>query len=197
VRLLSCIWLLGANTRRAVLFGIGQKKMSPVTHILFSLWCKADELRAQIEPQVIRRTKTDVAKDLPKKIEVPNCHVEFSNEQRALYVGALQLFHQTSASEEDDAKLHHLGLLQYLRLVCADPRRYGVEAFVPEEPGAYRRKAPKMEWLLSILERIRHQGEKVLVFAEHRDVQRMLQYYINAVMKVKPQIVNGDTAVTI
>lgn len=157
---------------------------------------KADELRAQIEPQVIRRTKADVAKDLPRKIEVPDCHVEFSNEQRALYVGALQLFHQTSASEDDDAKLHHLGLLQYLRLVCADPRRYGVETFVPEDPAAYRRKAPKMDWLLSTLERIRHQGEKVLIFAEHRDVQRMLQHYINAVMDVKPQIVNGDTAVS-
>ena len=159
--------------------------------------CKADELRAKIDPQVIRRTKIDVAKDLPRKIDVPECSVEFSNEQRALYVSALQFFNEPRTSDEHDTKMHHLGLLQYLRLVCADPRRYGVETFVPEDPAVYRRKAPKMDWLLSTLDRIRQKGEKVLIFAEHRDVQRMLQHYIKSVMGFRSQIVNGDTAVSL
>lgn len=158
---------------------------------------KADELREKIAPQVIRRTKIDVAKDLPKKIEMPDCHLEFSNEQRALYTGVLQLFGQSS--NDEGAKLHHLGVLQYLRLVSADPRRYGVERFVPEDPAVYNRKSPKMAWLLSLLKKLQadEAGEKILIFAEHRDVQRMLQYYIHSAIGVKPQIVNGDTAVSV
>lgn len=154
---------------------------------------QAEKLRRLIDPQVIRRTKADVAKDLPKKIEIPDCQVEMSNEQRALYVGALQLLNAAPTNEE--ASVHHLGLLQHLRLICADPRHYGMETFVPEEPARYRRKAPKMDWLLRTLHGVRTKEEKALLFAEHRDVQRLLQHYIRAEFSVSAQIVNGDTSV--
>ena len=156
---------------------------------------KREALRRLIDPQLIRRTKADVAKDLPRKIEAPNCLISMSNEQRVLYVGALQQFHEP-AEEEAGGQYHHLGLLQYLRLICADPRRYGMETFVPEDPKGYRRKAPKMDWLLRTLRDIRQNGEKALVFAEHRDVQRLLQHYIETEFGFSPRIVNGDTAVS-
>jgi hypothetical protein len=154
-----------------------------------------ENLRRLIDPQVIRRTKADVAGDLPRKIETPNCRVTMSSEQRALYVGALQLFSNPPVNDEQ-SRIHHLGLLQHLRLVCADPRQYGIETFVPEDPVKYRRKAPKMEWLLRTLHAIRAMEEKVLIFAEHRDVQRLLQHYIKAEFGFLPRIVNGDTSVS-
>lgn len=154
-----------------------------------------EHLRQLIDPQVIRRTKADVAKDLPRKIEAQDCTVGMSNEQRAIYVGALELFNQADP-EEDEARLHHLGLLQHLRLVCADPRQYGIETFIPEEPRLYRRKAPKMDWLLRTLHAVRLKNEKALVFAEHRDVQRLLQHYIKLEFGFQPRIVNGDTSVS-
>jgi hypothetical protein len=157
---------------------------------------RREKLRRLIDPQVIRRTKADVAKDLPKKIEVPDCCVELSNVQRALYVGALHLFNASQADDQE-SRLHHLGLLQHLRLICADPRRHAMETFVPEEPASYRRKAPKMDWLLRTLQDIRRNDEKALVFAEHRDVQRLLQHYIRAEFGLQPRIVNGDSSVSV
>lgn len=156
---------------------------------------KLEQLRRLIDPQVIRRTKADVAKDLPQKIEVKDCTVAMSNEQRAIYVGALELFNRAEP-DEDETRLHHLGLLQHLRLVCADPRQYGIETFVAEEASHYRRKAPKMEWLLRTLHAVRLKNEKALVFAEHRDVQRLLQHYIKLEFGFQPRIVNGDTSVS-
>lgn len=157
-----------------------------------------EALRKLIEPQVIRRTKAEVAKDLPAKIKVAGCRMAMSNEQRALYVGALQEYNRVSL--EEGAGLHHLALLQYLRLVCADPREHGIETFVPDEPTRYRRIAPKMDWLLRTLDDIRRRdeskGRKVLVFAEARDVQRLLQHYIHAEFGIQPRIVNGDTNVS-
>jgi SNF2 family DNA or RNA helicase len=55
---------------------------------------KLTELRAKIEPLLIRRTKKDVAKDLPRKIEVTDCTVPMLREQRGYYIGAFQLWGQ-------------------------------------------------------------------------------------------------------
>jgi len=158
-----------------------------------------DELRRLIEPQVIRRTKKDVAKDLKEKIfEKDGRRLEMSPEQRALYVGAIGRLRMGEDSDGDGGS-HHFSILQYLRLVCADPREYETDAFVPESPTLYRRKSPKMNWLLDALHRIKTAdkiGEKALIFAENREIQRMLQHYIHAEFGVKPQIVNGETAVS-
>jgi SNF2 family DNA or RNA helicase len=80
-----------------------------------------EKLRALVDPQVIRRTKAEVAKDLPEKIYVANCRLEMSNEQRAFYVGAVQRFDGRGTQDEEPG-LHHLALLRYLRLVCAEPQ---------------------------------------------------------------------------
>ena len=153
------------------------------------------ELRGTIEPLLIRRTKKDVAKDLPPKVEVPGCVVAMSALQRQHYVQAFQ-FAERVAEEAEAKRGQHLGILQRLRLICADPRPYGVETFVPEEIADYRRKAPKMDWLLSTLEEIRLKQEKALIFAEHRDVQRLLRYCIEMDMGYRCDIINGDTAVS-
>lgn len=99
-------------------------------------------------------------------------------------------------TNHDESRLHHLALLQYLRLVCADPRPYGAESFVPEEPARCYRKAPKMDWLARTLHGIREKGEKALIFAEDRDIQCLLQHYIRTEFGLAARIVNGDTSVS-
>jgi HJR/Mrr/RecB family endonuclease len=156
---------------------------------------RVQKLRALIEPQVIRRTKADVAKDLPIKIDVDPCKVAMSNEQRVLYVRAIELLNAAEPVDEKEG-LHYLGVLQHLRLVCADPRHYGIETFVPEQLANYCRKAPKLDWLLKTLQTIKAKDEKALLFAEHRDIQRLLQHYIEEEFEFRPRIVNGDTSVS-
>src|SRR5690606_40395202 len=51
------------------------------------------ELRLRIKPQILRRTKAEVAKDLPQKIIVEACrHLALSFEQRKLYASAIESF---------------------------------------------------------------------------------------------------------
>src|SRR5690606_8677536 len=58
----------------------------------------------------------------------------------------------------------------------------------------YRQRAPKLHWLLEELERIRGKGEKVIVFCEFREIQRLLQYFIGQAFGLHADIINGDTS---
>src|SRR5690606_27171533 len=111
-----------------------------------------------------------------------------------LYSRAIDLFKRRNDPGQNVPFKNHLGLLHYLRLICSDPRRHGLSAFKPEPLAAYRRAAPKLDWLLDELQGIKAKGEKVIVFCEFRDIQRLLQHYITEALAFKPDIINGDTS---
>jgi hypothetical protein len=154
---------------------------------------RVKELRERISPQILRRTKAEVAKDLPPKTEIPS-RVPLSYNQRALYGHAIDLFKQRHRPEAVTPFKNHLGLIHYLRLICTDPRRIGLTVFRPEPMDDYRARAPKLDWLLVELGRIQTKGEKAIVFCEFREIQRMLRHYIEEAFGFAPDIINGDTS---
>ena len=156
---------------------------------------RVEELRKLIAPQILRRTKAEVAKDLPRKIVVAPCRkLPLSLKQRELYGRAIELFKRRNDPDAHVPFKNHLGLLHYLRLICTDPRRHGLDVFKPEPLADYRLRAPKLDWLLSALKDIQSQEEKVIIFCEFRNIQRILQHYIEEVFRIRPDIINGDTA---
>lgn len=160
---------------------------------------RIEELRERIDPQILRRTKLEVAKDLPKKIVVEDCRrLPLSAAQRQLYARAIEDFKKRGDPGSHTPFKNHLGLLHYLRLVCTDPRRHGLTVFKPEPLAQYRQAAPKLDWLLAQLRRIQAEdegrGEKAIIFCEFRNIQRLLQHYIAEVFGFEADIINGDTA---
>ena len=156
---------------------------------------RIEELRTLIAPQILRRTKAEVAKDLPQKIEVKECkRLPLSIVQRNLYAKAISDFKQRGNPGAATPFKNHLGLLHYLRLICTDPRRHGMTVFTPEPIGDYRAKSPKLDWLLKQLGKIKAAEEKAIVFCEFRNIQRLLQYYIEEALSVRADIINGDTS---
>ena len=155
---------------------------------------RVEELRERIAPQILRRTKAEVARDLPSKIEDSACrHLKLSSVQRVLYGKAVDDFKRRNQPGAAVPFKNHLGLLHYLRMICTDPRMRGLTAATTESLTDYRQKAPKLDWLMEQLSQIQQQGEKAIVFCEFRDIQRLLQHYINVVFKYKADIINGDT----
>jgi hypothetical protein len=152
---------------------------------------KVEELRSIIEPQTLRRTKKQVAKDLPQKIEVPNCrNIPLSPYQRQLYSHAVNLFKSGNA---DGPIANHLGMIQYLRQLCTDPRPVGHATNIHEPLTDYIQKSPKLRWLLGSLASIKEKGEKVIIFVEFQGLQRLLQRYIREHVGLTPDIINGTT----
>ena len=127
---------------------------------------RVEELRTIIAPQIMRRTKAEVAKDLPSKIISAECrNLPISDRQRALYANAISQFRQRPAQGASISGLHSpLGLLQYLRRLCSDPRPPGQLSTDRESVAEIERHSPKMAWLLRELVKIQTKGEKVIVF---------------------------------
>ena len=195
---LADLWCLFDFVQAALLGALndfGRRYRRPIEAETDEEKARVEELREKIRPQILRRMKEDVAKDLPKKTSVP-VRLPLSGHQRSLYSHAIQLFKKRNDPAARVPFKNHLGLLHYLRLICTDPRRYGFDVFVPEPLAEYRLRAPKLAWLLQTLESIRAQQEKAIIFCEFRTIQRMLQHYVREVFGYSPDIINGDTTVS-
>lgn len=194
---LADLWCLFDFVQPALLGALndfGRRYRRPIEAETDEEKARVEELREKIKPQILRRMKEDVAKDLPKKTAVP-ARMLISGHQRSLYSHAIQLFKKRNDPAARVPFKNHLGLLHYLRLICTDPRRYGLDVFVPEPLSEYRTRAPKLAWLLQTLEDIRVRNEKAIIFCEFRAMQRMLQHYVKEVFGYSPDIINGDTTV--
>ena len=171
----------------------GERYRKPIEAETEEEKARVEELRAVIEPQKLRRTKAEVARELPKKIEVPECRsLRLSERQRALYADAVGSFRNRGGGGGGISS--HLGLLQYLRRLCSDPRPPGMLATDAVPVAEIERHSPKMAWLTRALGVVRERGEKAIVFCEFRDLQRTLQRVVSERLGFTPDIINGETS---
>ncbi len=195
---LTDIWCLFDFVQPGLLGALkdfGTKYRKPIESETDEEKVRIEELRALIEPQKLRRTKAEVAKDLPQKIEFEGCRaLPLSQRQRALYADAIAQFRSESGARQATGLQSPLGLLQYLRRLCSDPRSLGHLSTESEPLAAIERNSPKMAWMLDHLQEIKKVGEKVIVFCEFRDLQRTLQRSIAGRFGFTPDVINGDTS---
>ncbi len=118
-------------------------------------------LAARVRPFLIRRTKTQVARDLPERIEEDLlCTLE--GEQKALYRAELKVAQQIllkiqTHQQLAEQRFHFLTSLLRLRQICCHPRLVQENS---EAPSA------KQEALIEQLEPLMDEGQKVLVFSQ-------------------------------
>lgn len=148
-------------------------------------------LRQLIEAQTLRRTKEEVAKDLPKKMEDPYCkQLSMLPLQRDLYISSIASYQnkQKMQDELEQAGMGMLGLLHRLKLICAHP-------YTVKPDSRLRESSPKMVWMVQKLTEIqKNSDDKVIIFTELRDIQRELQYAVYQRFGFKPYVINGDTS---
>jgi hypothetical protein len=119
-------------------------------------------LRRLIEPQILRRMKTQVAELPPKKVVASL--LPMSQLQRRDYTDAVIGYKASKDKARNDPVVspfkNHLGLLQYLRSISTMPHAPGLGRFKAQALEQARSEAPKLAWLLGALEQIRQKGEK-------------------------------------
>ncbi len=124
----------------------------------------AERLRATIHPFILRRTKSEVAKDLPEKIETDN-YCELTGEQAALYGAVLkevraQVMGEVERNGLARSHIQILAGLTRLRQAACDPRLLGLpRQFGDEDSG-------KLVALRELVTTSIEGGHKVLVFSQ-------------------------------
>ncbi|MFN6075172.1 MAG: DEAD/DEAH box helicase, partial [Fluviicola sp.] len=122
---------------------------------------RAKELQQKIHPFVLRRTKKQVAKELPEKTEMV-IYCEMGTEQKRIYESykkEFQAFLQGHSEEDLNKKsMHILQGMTKLRQICNSPAILGDDSFYGDE-------SAKINELLSQIEDKKDQ-HKILVFSQ-------------------------------
>ncbi len=150
----------------------------------------AMRLRATIHPFVMRRTKQEVAKDLPEKIE-QEIIVPLADEQAKLYKQILAEVRKSVLSEIEKqgvskAQIQILAALTRLRQAACDPRLLKLSGNWEEE------ESGKLSALREIVSNALEGGHRVLVFSQFVEMLKLIRAMLDE-KKVDYEYLDGST----
>jgi len=145
------------------------------------------QLRQLIRPFILRRLKSQVLEELPPKTEI-TIHVEMSEEEASFYEAVRQkALEKTVESDLKDGQ-HYLQILaeiSRLRRSCCHPKLVFPEAKVASS---------KIEYFLELVEELRSNNHKVLVFSQFVGYLKIIEAEIKA-RKIPYQYLDGSTPI--
>jgi hypothetical protein len=155
---------------------------------LRELKVKLTEGQNGLPPVMLRRLKSDVAKDLPEKREkvLDGTMPELQAHE---YLKALSL-------ADSGKKGGKLQLMQRIRGVSLHP--FAPDTQDADDPSGYVQHSARLQSCFVLLDKIHAAGEKVLVFIENKSMHEWLAYYIKTRYKLTklPERIFGSVAPT-
>jgi len=148
-------------------------------------------LSARTRPFLLRRTKNEVAKELPERIE-EDLSITMEGVQQNLYQAELKrarahLLKAKLPSQLDKMRFHILTSLLRLRQICCHTALLGITASdAPARVSKAKKTAKKivnldsgasakLEALMDLLEPIMEEGQKILVFSQFVDMLEIIR----------------------
>jgi len=133
-------------------------------------------LKKRIAPLVLRRTKDQVAKELPPKTEMVHL-VELHSDQKDLYETVRATMDKRvreaiAARGIEQSQIVFLDALLKLRQICCDPR------LLPEDFAAGVRKSAKLDYLKELLETLVEEGRKILIFSQFTTMLELIEEHL-------------------
>jgi SNF2 family DNA or RNA helicase/HJR/Mrr/RecB family endonuclease len=155
-----------------------------------------ERLRNKIGIFIKRRLKKDVAKDLPSKYDDKNSRIKkiMPDIQLERYKIEIENANNSELSGVD-GRNQKLRSLWAVRDISDHPYLLDNQIlnFTSEELIA---TSAKLQTTIGILNDIKTKNDKVIVFADRKETQRMLQKVVNDTFGILPSIINGDTPST-
>lgn len=122
----------------------------------------AQKLGKKIAPFVLRRTKSEVAHDLPDKIRM-NEWCELTSEQAELYKATNEAIRMIREQLQQDETVnyttHILPVITKLKQLCDHP------AILKHDPEILDGRSEKFDWIINKVNEIQNEGEQVVVFS--------------------------------
>ena len=144
---------------------------------------RADALANKIGPLILRRTKDQVATELPPKTEIPHL-IELSSSEKDLYETVRSTMdknvRQALAIRGQEAQIVFLDALLKLRQICCHPALMKNSGNVaqPIQQQLEKQESAKFDYLKSLLETLKQENRKVLVFSQFTSMLDLIEQYL-------------------
>jgi superfamily II DNA or RNA helicase len=144
---------------------------------------RTDHLRRRVAPFLLRRTKEQVAAELPPKTEILR-EVALADDQRDLYETLRLALHEKVRKEVERKGLAQSGIiileaLLKLRQCCCDPRLVSL-------PSARKVKgSAKLDLLLELLTDLQSEGRRILLFSQFTSMLGLVEEALEKRLKQK------------
>jgi superfamily II DNA or RNA helicase len=133
-------------------------------------------LKQRVRPFILRRTKSEVAKELPAKLEqVAFC--ELTEEQKTMYQRILEqgrrnVFEHSGSKggDKDKSRLAVLTALMRLRQVCCH-----LNLLPTDQPVEWKEPSAKMDYFLQLVEQAIDGGHRILVFSQFVSMLKLVE----------------------
>ena len=143
-----------------------------------------NEVHEKLGIYFMRRLKKDAAKDLPEKYELKQ-QVEMPFVQESTYSKVIN-------SYVSGQQPNMLLTIMDIREVSEHPYLYDSTLHIHESNELVETSA-RLQATIPFLDRIKDKGEKVIIFSERKETQKMLQRICHERYGIIPKIINGDT----
>jgi superfamily II DNA or RNA helicase len=148
-------------------------------------------LSRRIRPFMLRRTKEEVATELPPKTEISEV-VEMEQAQRAIYDGIRLAMHSRVRAAIADKGIGRSGIiildaLLKLRQACCDPRLLKLKAVEKAKAGS-----AKLDRLAEMLSIMISEGRRILVFSQFTEMLGLIEQRLWD-EKIEYVMLTGDT----
>ncbi len=148
-------------------------------------------LARRVAPFLLRRTKEQVATDLPAKTEITET-IEMGQAQRAVYESIRLAMHAKVRAAIEERGLARSGIvildaLLKLRQACCDPRLLPI-------PSAKKAKAgsAKLDRLMEMLPTLLEEGRRILLFSQFTSMLDLIEAELNQ-LNLPFLLLTGDT----
>ena len=130
-------------------------------------------LQRRVAPFLLRRTKHEVASELPEKNEIIQV-VKLEGDQQKLYESIRLAMHEKVRKEVDKKGISRshiiiLDALLKLRQVCCDPKLLKLQA------AKTVKKSAKLEMLMQLLPEMIEEGRKILLFSQFTSMLKLIE----------------------
>lgn len=136
---------------------------------------KRNLLNAKVGPLILRRTKHDVAKELPPKTEILH-NIELHTEQKDLYETVRSTMdkqvRQAIIARGGQAQMVFLDALLKLRQICCHPLLL--------EQNKSAKESAKFDYLVDLLETLRKENHRVLIFSQFTSMLALMEAYLTS-----------------
>ena len=133
-------------------------------------------LKKRVAPLILRRTKDQVAKELPPKTELVHL-IELHTAQKDLYETVRAMMNKRvreaiAARGGNDFQIVFLDALLKLRQICCDPR------LLPAELSNDIQESAKLDFLTELLAVLIEEGRRILIFSQFTTMLALIEAHL-------------------